>query len=182
MFLTRSATDGTPWVRGQRLRAPLILASLAALLLCGVSAGSAQARVWVGLGVGPLFYPPVVVGPPAYYPPYYYGPPPDYPPPGSTFSYSPPGSQPQQLAPPSGYAPYPGYGPRPGYAPPPGYGPQGGYTPSGSYAPTLGGGPTESVQTCQAGAYVCPLVQDTPPGGACSCPGHGGHMVRGQAD
>ena len=139
------------------------------LLLYGLLAGTAQARIWVGVGI-PLFLPPVVIGPPAYYPPYYHGPPAGYPPPGNTFSYSPPGSQPQSLAPPNGYPP------------PPGYPPQGGYTPSGGYSPTMGGGPTESVQSCQAGAYVCPLVQDTPPGGACSCPGHGGHTVRGQAD
>ena len=170
MFLMRSASHWAP-----RPMASLIRGSLAALLLCGVLAGAAQARVWVGVGI-PLFLPPVVVGPPAYYPPYYYGPPVGYPPPGNTFSYSPPGSQPQNLAPPSGY------GPQGGYAAPPGYPPQGGYTPSGAYTPPLGGGSVEGAQTCQAGAYVCPLVQDTPPGGACSCPGHGGQLVRGQAD
>ncbi len=161
----------------------LIRGSLAALLLCGVLTGAAQARIWVGVGI-PLFLPPVVVGPPAYYPPYYYGPPVGYPPPGNTFSYSPPGSQPQSLAPPSGYAPPPGYTPPPGYAirrkaqatrrrP---------YPPQGGYSPSMGGGPVEGAQSCQAGAYVCPLVQDTPPGGECSCPGHGGKPVRGQAD
>jgi hypothetical protein len=171
MFLMRSASRWAP-----RPMAVLMGGSLAALLLCSVLAGAAQARIWVGVGI-PLFLPPVVVGPPAYYPPpYYYGPPAGYPPPGNTFSYSPPGSQPQSLAPPSGY------GPQGGYAPPPGYPPQGGYTPSGGYPPSMGGGSAEGVQACQAGAYVCPLVQDTPPGGACSCPGHGGQMVRGQAD
>ena len=37
-------------------------------------------------------------------------------------------------------------------------------------------------QSCRAGAYVCPLVEDTPPGGACACPGHGGQRIRGRAD
>jgi hypothetical protein len=171
MFLTRWPRRWAPLIWEQGLRPSLVWCSLLGFLLCGVMAGTAQARVWVGFGFGvPLFLPPVVVGPPAYYPPYYYGPPAGYPPPGSTFSYSPPGSQPQSLAPPSGYGP------------PRGYSSQDGYAPSGGYAPSMGGGRTESVQSCQAGAYVCPLVQDTPPGGACSCPGHGGHMVRGQAD
>lgn len=175
MLLMRSASHWAP-----RPMASLIRVSLAALLLCGALTGAAQARVWVGLGIGiPLFLPPLVFGPPAYYPPYYYGPPVGYPPPGNTFSYSPPGSQPQSLAPSAGY------GPQGGYAPPPGYPSQGypsrDYTQSGGYTP-WGSGRGESVQTCHAGAYVCPLVQDTPPGGACSCPGHGGQMVRGQAD
>jgi hypothetical protein len=169
MFLTRSPRHWAHCIWGQGLRVPLMMGSLAALLLCGALTGAAQARVWVGVGVGPLFFPPFVVGPPAYYPPPYYGPPIGYPPQGDTFSYTPPGSQPQGLAPPRGYAPPPGY-PSPG-----------GYTPSGGYSPSMGG-PVQSAQSCQAGAYVCPLVQDTPPGGACSCPGHGGHRVRGQAD
>jgi hypothetical protein len=166
MFVMRSPSR---WAPG------LMRLSLAALLLCGAMVGAAQARIWVGVGI-PLFVPPVVVGPPAYYPPppYYYGPPAGYPPAGNTFSYTP--GQPQSLAPPSGY------GPQGGYPPPPGYPPQGGYTPSGAYTPSMGGGPVAGAQSCQAGAYVCPLVQDTPPGGACSCPGHGGQSVRGQAD
>jgi hypothetical protein len=169
MLLTR-----LPWHGASRFRASLVLGSLTLVLLCGSMVGTAQARVWVGFGFGvPLYVPPVVVGPPAYYPPYYYPPPAGYPPPNNEFSYSPPGSQPRNLAPPSGY------GPSSGYPPPPGY-PQGGYTPSGGYAPQTGG--VESAQTCQAGAYVCPLVQDTPPGGPCSCPGHGGQVVRGRAD
>jgi hypothetical protein len=175
MLLARTPGRWAPWIALQGL-----CGSLAVLLLCGAMAGAAQARVWVGVGIGvPFYVPPVVVGPPAYYPPYYYGPPAGYPPQGNTFSYAPPGSQPQSLAPPSGYAPPQGYAPPPGYGPPPGYPPQGGYTPSGGYA---GGGPGGGVQTCQAGAYACPLVQDTPPGGACSCPGHGGQPVWGQAD
>jgi hypothetical protein len=184
MFLIRSPNCSAPWNWARELRGLVISDLLATLLLCCVMAGTAQARVWVGFGF-PLFVPPLVVGPPAYYPPYYYGPPPGYPPPGypqagypqagyppsgNTFSYSPPGTQPQSLAPPAGYAP------------PPGYPPQGGYGASGGYTPSMGGGPMESAQSCQAGAYVCPLVQDTPPGGPCSCPGHGGNAVRGQAN
>jgi hypothetical protein len=187
MFLMRSPRLGAPG-----LMASLIRLSLAALLLCGATAGAAQARIWVGVGI-PLFVPPVVVGPPAYYPPpYSYGPPVGYPPSGNTFSYT-PGSQPQSLAPPGGYGPQGGYAPpgytppqgypaQGGYPPPPGYPAQGGYTPSSGYTPSMGGGAMEGAQSCQAGAYVCPLVQDTPPGGACSCPGHGGQPVRGQAD
>jgi len=170
MFLVRS-----PRRRATELMPSVMRVLLVALLLCGVMAGAAQARIWVGVGI-PLFVPPVVVGPPAYYPPYYYGPPGGYPPSGNTFSYT-PGTQPQSLAPPSGYGSQGGYPPPPGYYPP-----QGGYTPSGAYTPSMGGGPVEGAQSCQAGAYVCPLVQDTPPGGACSCPGHGGQQVRGQAD
>ena len=39
-----------------------------------------------------------------------------------------------------------------------------------------------NAQACHAGAYVCPLTQNTPPGGPCGCPGHDGQMIRGQAD
>jgi hypothetical protein len=155
---------------------------LAALLLCGMMAGmasQAQARIFIGLGL-PLFVPPVVVPGPYYYPPYYayppppaYYAPPGYAPPGNSFSYTPPPSQPQSLAPPQSYAPPPG-----------GYTPSGGYSPSGGYTPSVGGGSSDagSAQTCRAGAYVCPLVEDTPPGGACACPGHNGQTIRGQAN
>jgi hypothetical protein len=164
MFLMRSA----------RVRATLIRGSLAVLTLCGVMAGEAHARIFFSLGV-PLFVPPVVVGPPAYYPPYY-GPPAVYAPPGNTFSYTPPSyappaGQPQNLAPPRNYPPQ-GYYPQ-----------QGGYTPSGAFTPSMGGDPTgDGAQSCRAGAYVCPLVEDTPPGGACACPGHDGQRIRGEAD
>jgi hypothetical protein len=147
MFLTRLP----------RLRTSVICGSLALVALCGLTTNAAQARVFIGVGVGvPLFYPPVVA-PPYYYPPYYappyYGPP-SYPD-GSSFSYAPPNSsQPQNLAPPPGYAP-------------------GGYTPSAGYG---------VAQSCQAGAYVCPLVAETPPGGRCSCPGQNGQRIRGQAN
>jgi hypothetical protein len=143
-------------MRSPRLRTSLIRGSLAVLALCGVMAGAAQARIFIGFG-GPVFFPPYVVAPPYYYAPYY-APPAVYAPPGNTFNYtpggnySPQGGQPQSLA-----------------------APQGGYTPSRGY--DGGGG-----QSCQAGAYVCPLVEDTPPGAACSCPGHNGQRIRGQAD
>ena len=139
-----------------RLRTSVIFGSLALLALCGLMTNAAQARIFIGVGV-PLFYPPVVPAPyyyPPYYTPPYYGPPPGYAPPDGSFSYSPPSSQPQNLAPPPGYAP-------------------GGYTPSTGYG---------VAQSCQAGAYVCPLVADTPPGGRCSCPGQNGQRIRGQAN
>jgi hypothetical protein len=89
------------------------------------------------------------------------------------------------VAPPAYYPPY--YGPPAVYAPPgnnfsytpPSAQPQG-YAPGGYYPPVS---PSQySAQSCRAGAYVCPLVQDTPPGGACACPGHDGQRIRGQAD
>jgi hypothetical protein len=190
-------------MRFPRIRTSVVCGVLAMLVLCGVMSGAAQARIFIGVGV-PLFFPPVYVPPPAYYPPYY-GPPAAYAPPGNTFSYSPqssqpPSSQPQSLAPTQGYGPQ-GYGPPPGYPqagypqsgypqggypsgnyPPGGYPPEG-YTPSGGYTPSMGSGSSDaSVQSCRAGAYVCPLVEDTPPGGACSCPGQDGRRVRGQAN
>jgi hypothetical protein len=182
--------------RFPRIRTSVVRGLFAMLVLCGVMAGAAQARIFIGFGF-PLIYPPVYVPPPVYYPPYY-GPPGAYAPPGNTFSYTPPSyappsGQPQSLAPqgygqqsgPPGYPP-PGYEPR-GYAPPgygpPGSSPSGGYTPSGGFTPSMGAGSSDaSAQSCRAGAYVCPLVEDTPPGGACSCPGQDGRRVRGQAN
>ena len=136
--------------------------------------GAAQARVFVGVGFGvPLFWP--FVPPPVYYPPYY-GSPGAYGPADNTFSYVPPTSYvppsagPQSLAPPRYYGPSNGYGPQSGYGPPSGY------------APPMGGqGQDGWAQACHAGAYVCPLVADTPPGGNCSCPGNNGRRIRGQA-
>jgi hypothetical protein len=152
-------------MRSPGFRALFIRGSLALVGLCGIMAGDAQARIFVGIGF-PFFFPPVVVAPPVYYPPYYpsYPPPAAYAPSGNSFSYTPPGyvprnAQPQSLSPPSDYSPS-------GYAPP-----GNGYTPSGGPMPA-----------CHAGAYVCPLIEDTPPGGACACPGHGGQRIRGQAD
>jgi hypothetical protein len=144
-------------------RASVICGALAALC---VTSSPARARVFIGVGV-PLFFPPVVVGPPAYYAPYYYGPPVVYAPPTNNFSYTPPSAGPQSLAPPATYTP------------------GGGYTPSGAYTPgdyTPYGASDVSAQACHAGAYVCPLVRDTPPGGVCACPVHGGQLMRGQAD
>ena len=149
-------------MRSSRLGATLLCGALTVLTLCGLMTGEARARIFIGFGV-PLFLPPVFAPPPVYYPPYY-APPPAYAPPGNTFNYAPPGSQPQSLAPPGGYAP------------------SGGYTSSGGYTPSMGGPSGAGAQSCQAGAYVCPLVEDTPPGGACSCPGHNGQRIRGQAD
>jgi hypothetical protein len=170
MFLERSTSQASARPRASSgPRAWLIRGSLAALALCGVMAGEAQARIFIGLGV-PLFFPPVVVAPPAYYPPYY-PPPVVYAPPGGGPSYAPPAGQPQSLTPPPGY-----------YPPQGGYTPQEGYTPSGGYAPSQGAAEADGAQSCHAGAYVCPLVEDTPPGGACACPGHDGRRIRGQAD
>jgi hypothetical protein len=90
------------------------------------------------------------------------------------------------VAPPVYYPPY--YGPPPGYPSPDStfsYNPQSAQpqslTPPRGYAPSNGYA-QEGPQSCQAGAYVCPLVADTPPGGACTCPGHNGQRIRGQAD
>lgn len=165
-------------MRSPVIRALLLRASFALLALCGATAGEARARIFVGFGI-PLFFPPVVVAPPVYYPPYY-GPPMVYAPPGDTFSYTPPSAQSRSLAPPRNYGTPGGYSPG-GYPPPGSYAPSGGYSPSGGYTPSMGVGP-EAARSCQAGAYVCPLVRETPPGGACACPGHNGQRIRGQAD
>jgi hypothetical protein len=89
------------------VRVSLILGLCAAALLLP---GAAQARVYVGVGVG---IPPVYAPPPVYYapPPVYYGPPPPV-------AYAPP--------PPVAYAPPPSYAPTP-----PGYG--GGTCYAGAY-------------------------------------------------
>ena len=87
------------------------------------------------------------------------------------------------VGPPAYYPPY--YGPPPVvYAPPANNfsytpaGPQTAYAPSGGY----GAAPMGAAPSCRAGAYVCPLVEDTPPGGSCACRGNGGQWMRGQAD
>jgi len=82
------------------------------------------------------------------------------------------------VPPPVYYPPY--------YAPPMGYG-QGGstfsYTPPQNQPTNLAPPSAYSrARACHAGAYVCPLIQDTPTGAPCGCPGHDGQMVRGQAD
>lgn len=71
---------------------------VAAMALGTAAAGDAQARVVVGFGFGWPFYAPLVVPPPPVYYSPYYAPPAYYPPP-ATFSYTPPQSQPQSLAP-----------------------------------------------------------------------------------
>jgi hypothetical protein len=156
-------------------------AAFGLLALCGLvaMANPAQARIFIGLGI-PFYAPPVVIPGPYYYPPYYYGPPAVYAPQGNNFSYTPPQAQPQgqpqNLAPPRGYSPPPGYPQQQGYGP-------GGYTPTGGYTPSMGSGASDAgAQSCRAGAYVCPLVEDTPTGGACTCPGHNGQKIKGQAN
>jgi hypothetical protein len=177
MFLVRSVSNRLAWSWASATRAAFVL-----LALCGIVAlaSPAQARIFIGVGV-PFYAPPVVIPGPYYYPPYYYGPPAVYAPQGNNFSYTPPQAQPQgqpqNLAPPQGYAP-----PPPGYPQQPSYSP-GGYTPTGGYTPSMGGGGSDATaQSCRAGAYVCPLVEDTPLGGACTCPGHNGQQIRGQAN
>ena len=146
------------------------IVGLAAVLGC-FAPPDARARVIVGVGVGvPLYFgPPVVVAPP-FYAPYYAPPPAMYgPPAGSTFNYTPPQAMPQNLAPPGGYNR------------PRGYNGGGGYSPSGGYTPSMGGGSDDGEAVCRAGPYVCPLVEDVPPGGDCACPAHDGRPVRGRA-
>ena len=138
------------------MRSWVLRGMLAAVTLTGAMAGEAHARIFIGVGI-PLFVPPIYAAP-YYYPPYYYAPPSVYAPPGNTFNYTPPSAQPQSLAPPRTSS--------------------GGYAPSGGYTPSTG----SAAQSCQAGAYVCPLVEDTPRGGACACPGHNGQQIRGQAN
>ena len=82
--------------------------ALAGMALLGLPPQSAQARVFVGIGVPlPGYYPPPVYypPPPVYYPPppVYYAPPPVYVPPRI---YAPPAS----VAPPQSYAPGPDRG------------------------------------------------------------------------
>lgn len=80
---------------GLMRRATIIMALFGAL--SGLAGGSAQARVFVGVGVpffGPGYYPPpAYYPPPVYYPPppVYYAPPPVlYAPPPQTYSPAPP--------------------------------------------------------------------------------------------
>jgi hypothetical protein len=154
------------------MRSPMIRILLAVLALCGVMSSQAEARVFIGLGL-PLYVgpPPIVVPPPYYYAPYYAAPPTVYTPPG----YAPPAGQPQSLAPQQSY-PQNNYPSGQNYTPSQGYA-----TPPGGYTPSIGMAPAGGSQACRAGAYVCPLVEDTPPGGECACPGHDGQRIRGRA-
>jgi hypothetical protein len=82
------------------------------------------------------------------------------------------------VPPPVYYPPY--------YAPPPGYpspGTEFSYTPPSAQPQALvppGGYGAEG--RCVAGAYVCPLARDIPPGGSCGCLGNDGRLVRGRAE
>jgi len=82
------------------------------------------------------------------------------------------------MPPPVYYPPY--------YAPPPGYGAGGtefSYTPpSAQPKPLVPPGGYGDEGRCVAGAYVCPLSRDIPPGGSCACPGNEGRPVRGHAE
>ena len=99
----------------------------------------AQARVFVGIGLGVPFYGPGYVPGPYYYPPpAYYPPPPVY--------YSPP--------PPVVYTP-----------------------PPQTYSQAPSGG-----QSCNAGAYVCPMERPVASGASCYCSGNGGQRVWGRAN
>jgi hypothetical protein len=72
-----------------------------------------------------------------------------------------------------GYYPPPVYYPPPPvyYAPPPPVV----YTPPQPAAPAYG-------QSCNAGAYVCPLDRPMAPGSACYCLGNGGGRVGGRVN
>lgn len=73
------------------------------------------------------------------------------------------------------YAPPPVYYPPPTYYAPPAYAP-----PPAAYAPSPGGyAPTS--QSCNAGAYVCPMDRPVSPGSSCYCLGNGGARVWGRA-
>ncbi len=74
------------------------------------------------------------------------------------------------FAPPLFYAPPPVYYAPPAYYPPPTY-----YAPPPPtyYAPQASNGP---AQSCNAGAYVCPLDHPTPVGAACACPTYNGRV------
>ena len=72
-----------------------------------------------------------------------------------------------------GFGP-PLWGPPPIYYPPPFY-----YPPPVIYAPPAPG-PAALAQSCNAGAYVCPLLRPTPVGGHCSCPDNAGGRIDGR--
>ena len=137
-------------MRAMKLATPHLRHLLAASVVCAMAIpGAAQARVFVGVGVGVPFF-----GPPAYYPPPFHYPPPMYyhPPP---MYYHPP--------PPVFYAPPPVV-----YTPPP-----------VTYAPPRA---SAAGQSCQAGAYVCPMDRPAPPGAACYCLGNGSQKVWGRTN
>ncbi len=145
--LRRPWSAQSPASRRARLGRLVLYSAVLGLII----AGSAQARVIVGFGLGlPLFVPPYFAPPPAYYPPpVYYAPPPVYYPPPAYYS-----------APPT-----------PMLTPPP-PGPVGGRS---GYSPQAAG------QSCNAGAYLCPMEQPVIPGTACYCRGNQGQKVWGRA-
>ncbi len=75
------------------------------------------------------------------------------------------------IAPPPLYFGPPVYAP-PLYAPPVYYPPPVYYAPPPFYVAP----PRRLAQSCYAGAYVCPLPQPGPVGGACSCPAFHGRV------
>lgn len=84
---------------------------------------------------------------------------------------------PLYFGPPAYYYPPPVYYPPPAYYPPANYPP-----PPASYAPPPASyAPTQSGQSCNAGAYVCPMDRPVSPGSSCYCLGHGGARVWGRA-
>ena len=125
-----------------------LLAAAAALPL--VTPGNADARVFIGVGLG---FPAFGFGFP-YYAPYYY---PYYP-------YYP---RPIYYPPPVVYPPPPvAYG-----APPANYGY--GTTTPGSNGPS-------AMARCVTGAIICPLHYVKPVGQSCSCPDNAGRHVAGR--
>ena len=82
------------------------------------------------------------------------------------------------IAPPVVVAP-PYYPPPPAYYPPPPayYAPP----PPVVYAPPGAVAPSQSAQSCYAGAYVCPLEYAMPAGANCSCYDNGGRRIVGRA-
>ena len=74
----------------------------------------------------------------------------------------------------------PPYYPPPVYYPPPAY-----YPPPVIYAPapvTYAPPAPQAAQSCQAGAYICPMDRPTPPGNPCYCLGNGGQKVWGRTN
>ena len=157
-------------MRYPRIPRSAACALLTLLALCGVMTGAAQARIFIGIGV-PLFFPPVYVPPPVYYPP---------------IMVRRRSTRPQATRSPTRRRRRSRRASRHRGA----MGrkamvrqrathrvaiPRQAATPR-RWARVL----RAAAQSCQAGAYVCPLVEDTPPGGACSCPGQDGRRIGGR--
>ncbi len=133
-----------------RILAGSVLAIAAVLSVA--TAQRADARVFVGVGLGfPVFgfgFPYYAPSYPPYYAPYYYPPPAYY------------------------------YPPPPAYAPPPGAygGPATGY---GTATPGSEG--PSAIARCVTDTVICPLRYVEPVGTACSCPDNAGGRVSGRA-